>query len=100
MDEAAQGVVGAPALPWGEAVLATAAVLGLLAVTLWVLRRGVNRPGRPGAAMVVESSLGLGERRSLVIVKVEGRRLLIGLAPGQVRLVTDLGAGAHPPEAR
>lgn len=100
MGEAPQGVAGAPALPWGEALLATAIVLGLLAATLWLLRRGVNRPGRSGAAMSVETSLGLGERRSLVIVNVEGRRLLVGLAPGQVRLVTDLGTAAPTSEVR
>jgi flagellar biogenesis protein FliO len=33
----------------------------------------------------------LGERRSLVIVAVEGRRLLLGLTPGQISMVTELG---------
>jgi flagellar biogenesis protein FliO len=40
--------------------------------------------------MSVESSLSLGERRSLVVIGVVGRRLMIGLAPGQVHLVTEL----------
>jgi flagellar protein FliO/FliZ len=100
MGDAAQGVAGAPALPWGEAFVATVVVLALLAATLWLLRRGVNRPGRPGATMSVESSLGLGERRSLVVVNVEGRRLVLGLAPGQVRLVTDLGSAPAGQEPR
>jgi flagellar biogenesis protein FliO len=34
----------------------------------------------------------LGERRSLVVVSVEGRRLLLGLTPAQVSLVTELAA--------
>ncbi len=33
----------------------------------------------------------LGERRSLVIVAVEGRRLLLGLTPTQISMVTELG---------
>lgn len=86
--------IGAPALPWFEAVVATALVLGLLAATLWVLRKGLHRQRGDGAAMRVESSLSLGERRSLVVVVVEGRRLLMGVAPGQVRLVTELSAAA------
>lgn len=85
---------GVPALPWGEAIVATLAVLGLLGATLWVLRRGLARHTAKGVAMRVEGSLTLGERRSLVIVQVEGRRLLVGLAPGHVGLVTELKAGA------
>ena len=38
----------------------------------------------------------LGERRSLVIVSVEGRRLLLGLTPGQISMVTELGTPAKP----
>lgn len=95
---------GVPALPWMEAVVATVIVLALLGGTLWLLRKGLSRQNKTDAAMRVESSLSLGERRSLVVVRVEGRRLLMGVAPGQVRLVTELGAApASPtptPEAR
>jgi flagellar protein FliO/FliZ len=82
-----------------EAVIATAIVLALLGGTLWLLRKGLSRQNRAGAAMSVESSLSLGERRSLVVVRVEGRRLLMGVAPGQVRLVTELGAAPMPSTA-
>lgn len=85
---------GVPALPWFEAIVATLIVLALLAATLWLLRKGLTRRGAGAASMRVESSLSLGERRSLVVVHVEGRRLLVGVAPGQVRLVTELGATA------
>jgi flagellar protein FliO/FliZ len=80
----------APALPIAEAVVATVLVLLLLGATLWLLRRGLHRPTAGGAAMSVETSLSLGERRSLVIVSVDGRRLVLGLAPGHVRMVTEL----------
>jgi flagellar protein FliO/FliZ len=83
---------GVPVLPWFEAVVATLIVLALLGATLWLLRKGLSRQTGAGAVMSVESSLSLGERRSLVVVRVEGRRLLMGVAPGQVRLVTELGA--------
>lgn len=66
-----------------------AVVLALLAGLAWLLRRGVA--GRRGTqALGVEAALPLGERRSLVIVTVEGRRLLVGLAPNHVSLVTEL----------
>ncbi|HXT70731.1 MAG TPA: flagellar biosynthetic protein FliO [Vicinamibacterales bacterium] len=64
-------------------------VLLLLAGALWLLKRGgfARRTGQP---MAVESALALGDRRSIAIVKVEGRRLLLGLAPGQVSFLTEL----------
>jgi flagellar biogenesis protein FliO len=40
----------------------------------------------------VESALSLGDKRSLVVVAVEGRRMLVGVAPGSVSLVTELQA--------
>ncbi len=67
-------------------------VIALLAGVLWLLRRGTGL-GRPGGTMVVETALSLGERRSLVIVSVEGRRLLLGVAPASVALVTELQTG-------
>ncbi len=93
---------GVPALPWGQAFIATVAVLALLAAALWLLRRTMLRTGGRAASMRVEGSLALGERRSLIIVDVEGRRLLVGLAPGHVGLVTELQASppASPAEER
>jgi flagellar protein FliO/FliZ len=66
-------------------------VLGLLLALAWVARRG-GLGGVPaaGGALTVERGIGLGERRSLVIVHVEGRRFLLGLTPATVSLVTEL----------
>lgn len=89
----AQSTVVAPAGPdlmpslW-RMFGALAVVLGLLAGLAWLLRRGVGR--RAGGTLGVESALALGDRRSLVIVTVEGRRLLLGVSPGGVSLVTEL----------
>lgn len=75
-------------------VLSFAAVLGVLVVALWALRRGTFTVGggRPRAPIVVETATSLGERRSLAIVAVEGRRLLIGLTPSTVSFLADLPA--------
>jgi flagellar biosynthetic protein FliO len=73
---------------------ATVFVLGLLGTLAWMLRRGtLALPGRktPGAIRV-ETAVSLGERRSLVVVAIEGRRLLLGLTPMQVTVVTELSA--------
>jgi flagellar protein FliO/FliZ len=68
---------------------ALAVVLGLLAGLAWLLRRGVLARRKNGA-LGVETALSLGDRRSLVVVSVEGRRLLLGLAPNAISLVTEL----------
>jgi flagellar protein FliO/FliZ len=70
-------------------------VLGLLLGLAWMLRRG-GLAKRTSGALSVETALPLGDRRSLVIVAVEGRRLLIGLSQQQVTLVTELQS---PPPA-
>lgn len=79
-------------------VVATAFVLGLLGLLAWLARRGSIKlgPGRGRSPVSVETAVSLGERRSLVIVTVEGRRLLLGLTPMSVSLVTELGAAPVP----
>jgi flagellar protein FliO/FliZ len=81
-----------------RALGAVVLVLGLLAVLAWLARRGSLRlPGmRRHTAVSIESATALGERRSLVIVTVEGRRLLLGLTPTHVSLVTELAQAARP----
>jgi flagellar protein FliO/FliZ len=68
-------------------------VLGVIGLLAWLLRRGIiTLPGQPTRGpLAIHSTLQLGERRSLAIVSVEGRRLLIGLTPTQVNLLTELG---------
>ena len=68
-------------------------VLGLVGALAYLARRGVfNQLRSRNRGMSVETAMPLGERRSLMIVSVEGRRLLIGLTPMQVSLVTELSA--------
>ena len=72
-------------------------VLGLLVGLAWLLRRGTLLK-RSSGALGIETALPLGDRRSLIIVTVEGRRLLVGLSPNQVSLVTELQAPAPAPQ--
>jgi flagellar protein FliO/FliZ len=79
-----------PLLPsLGRTLGSLAIVLALITALAWLLRRGLQAR-RTGKGLGVESALPLGERRSLVVVTVEGRRLLLGLAPNAVSLVTEL----------
>ena len=97
----AQGQVAAPPTGWSDGpgvvrtLLSLLVVLGLMAGCLWLVRRGGLQGGlRKGPrAVQVETAVGLGDRRQLVIVAVEGRRLLLGVTPMHVSLVTEL-AGA------
>lgn len=83
-----------------RSLFAILVVFGLLAVLAWLARRGTfGSMGRQGRSLVkVEGAVPLGERRSLMVVSVEGRRLLLGLTPMQVSLVTEL-APTPPPSA-
>jgi flagellar biosynthetic protein FliO len=79
-----------------NAFLATLIVLALVAALAWLVRRGpLARLAQNGKPVVVETAIPLGERRSLVIVTVEGRRLLLGLTTTNVSLVTELRSGAQ-----
>ena len=75
-----------------RSLLAVFVVLALIALCAWLVRRGaLGSLGRKGPSAVrIETAVPLGDRRSLVLVSVEGRRLLLGLTPQQVTLVTEL----------
>lgn len=78
-----------------QSMLAVLVVLGLVVVLAWLMRRGAFAAMRRGPRPIaVETAVPLGERRSLVIVAVEGRRLLLGLTPGQISMVAEL----RPPQ--
>jgi flagellar biogenesis protein FliO len=63
---------------------------------LWLIRRGGWHGGlRKGPRPVqVETAVSLGDRRQLVIVSVEGRRLLLGVTQMHVALVAELSTSA------
>ena len=82
-------MTGLTAQSW-LAVLIVLALVGALAL---LLRKGaLGTLGRKGKVIHVETAVPLGDRRSLVIVAVEGRRLLLGLTPAQVSMVAELTA--------
>jgi flagellar protein FliO/FliZ len=80
-----------------RSLLAIAVVFGVLGALAWAARRG--RLGfftRQPSHVRVEATVPLGERRSLMVVAIEGRRLLLGLTPMQVSLVTELTTPPSP----
>lgn len=88
--QATPGLGEGPGL-W-RSLLAVVVVFGLLGLCVWLVRRGgLDRLGRKGPRAVnVETAVPLGDRRQLVVVNVEGRRLLLGLTSVQVSLLAEL----------
>jgi flagellar biogenesis protein FliO len=80
------------ALATTRTMLSLAAVVVLLAGFIWALRRGSLRMSSwvPRGSIVIETATSLGDRRSLAIVSVEGRRVLVGLTPSTVSFIADL----------
>ena len=74
-----------------QSLFAVVIVLGLVAALAWLARRGAFAGLRRTGAVTVETAVPLGDRRQLVIVSVEGRRLLLGMTPTQISMVTELG---------
>jgi flagellar protein FliO/FliZ len=73
-----------------------AIVLGVMLALAWVVRRYVQVPGAGKGQIQVLGGVSLGSREKAVLVSVEGRRLLLGVAPGRVQtlLVLDDNGGA------
>jgi flagellar protein FliO/FliZ len=81
-----------------QSFVAVLIVLTLVAGLAWLVKRGAFAQLRRGSrAIAVETAVPIGERRSLIIVAVEGRRLLLGLTPGQISMLTELGPLPVPP---
>lgn len=80
-----------------QGFLAVALVLGLVGALAYVARRGTFGALTRRGPIVIETAAPLGERRQLVIVSVEGRRLLLGLTPASVAMLTELGPVASTP---
>jgi flagellar protein FliO/FliZ len=82
-------------------MLSLGAVLALLALFVWALRRGTLKLSgfAPRGTIAVETATSLGDRRQLAIVSVEGRRVLVGMTPTTISFLTDLEPKAVPATA-
>lgn len=68
-----------------EAVAGLAAVLALILALGWAVRRFGRLPTSSKGAVRVLGGVALGARERAVLVAVGSTRLLLGVAPGQVR---------------
>jgi len=88
------GAVGR--LPGSEGLLTTvlglALVLALIFAAAWVLKRVGGLPAGGQGLVRVLGGISLGARERLVVVEVEGTRLILGVAPGRVQTLHVLPA--------
>jgi flagellar biogenesis protein FliO len=79
------------------AALRTAAALALLGAAAWVFFRWHRGAGASRRQMEVLDRAVLTRGASVAILRVEGKRLLLGISADGVRLLRDLDPGAAGP---
>jgi flagellar protein FliO/FliZ len=67
-------------------------VLGLMLGLAWLVKRYARLPGIGKGQVQILGGVSLGARERAVLLSVEGRRLLVGVAPGRVQTLLVLGA--------
>jgi flagellar protein FliO/FliZ len=60
-------------------------VLALMLGLAWLVRRYVQVPGIGKGLVQIQGGVSLGAREKAVLLSVEGKRLLVGIAPGRVQ---------------
>ena len=87
---------GLPAGYASEYLLGVTCVLLALGVMAWLARRMQGMGGAGRGSLRVESSLPLGGKERLLVVQVEGERLLLGVGAGGVRHLAHLAPRELP----
>ena len=73
-----------------------AIVLALIAAVAWLTRR-LHRLRSPGSGHIrIIEGLSLGAREKLLLIQVDGRRVLIGMCPGRIATLHAFPADEQP----
>lgn len=96
---------GAAGASYGELLMTSLAVLGAVCVAAFVVVRWVGRWGlagrtRGGEVMGVVARLALEPRRSLYVVEVAGKTLLVGTSEMGLSVLSELDGDAVKAQAR
>ena len=80
----------------GVGLLTVLGSLVLAAAGGWLLWRGRKLPfaGRDARKLAIEETRSLGSRQYLVVASYEGKKLLLGVCPGRIDLLTPLEGAA------
>ncbi|MGR8918585.1 MAG: flagellar biosynthetic protein FliO [Gammaproteobacteria bacterium] len=74
-------------------------VLALIAAASWAVRRVHGIGPRSGGHIRVVEGLSVGTREKLLLVEVDGERVLLGMCPGRIQTLATLGAGTVEPSS-
>ena len=85
----AAATLPSPAAGVAQSLLGLLLVLGILFAATWALRR-FKLVGGGAQGLQVLQGVSLGSKERAVVVRVQGRRLLLGVASGQVSLLAEL----------
>jgi flagellar protein FliO/FliZ len=100
------GSAGAPASPvHADSGMGSMTLVGaflLAAAGGWLLLRGrkISLPGRAARRLEIDETRSLGSRQYLVVATYEGKRLLLGVCPGRIDLLTPLDGPAATQKAQ
>ncbi|WP_175956566.1 flagellar biosynthetic protein FliO [Burkholderia sp. BCC0405] len=87
----------APSLGFGavlQTLVGLAVVIGLVFACAWLARRFGFQHARHGGPLKIVSSVAVGAKESATIVEIGDTWLVLGVAPGNVRLLHTLPAGS------
>ncbi len=93
------GAQPAPArAPDGLGPITVVGVILLGGAGAWLLVRGrkIQLPGRVVRRLNIDETRSLGSRQYLVVASYEGKKLLLGVCPGRIDLLTPLDASPSP----
>lgn len=71
-------------------------VIGFMLALAWLFKRFVQMPGMNKGQIQVLGGVSLGTRERAVLISVEGKRLLVGVAPGHVQTLYVLDDEEQP----
>lgn len=86
-----------PAIGFGavlQTIVALAVVVGLVFACAWVARRFGLQPSGRGNVLKIVGGLSLGGKERVAVVEIGDTWLVLGAAPGNVRLLHTLPAGS------
>ena len=64
----------------------------------WLVKRYVQVPGINKGQVQILGGVSLGAREKAVLLHVDGKRLLVGVAPGRVQTLMELGEVGERPD--
>jgi flagellar protein FliO/FliZ len=98
----ASGATPAGAAASGVGALTIFGAVALAAAGGWMLWRGRKLPfvGREMRKLAIDETRSLGSRQYLVVASYEGKKLLLGVCPGRIDLLTPLDAPANREPSR